>query len=196
MPLTLELLTPPSSEPVTIEEVTRHLRVDEVVSDYELLEAYITMARTSIEEYLRWQLLTATWKLSLDRFPNLIRVPRPPLQSVTTIEYIDTQDTLQTLDAAEYQVDSASQPGRIMVARGKTWPTVAHATFNAVQITYQAGHTAIANIPPPIRLCLMMLAGDFYEHREAALDIGGGLQRIDKNMTYVHMLAMYRIIEP
>ena len=195
MPLTLELLTPPVEEPVTVEEVVKHVRIDEVSSEYNLLESYITMARESVEIYLRRQLLTATWRLSLDTFPNLIRVPRPPLQSVTTIEYQDAQNVQQTLPATEYQVDTASEPGRIMVARGRTWPTTASETFNAVQITYVAGATTAAGVSAAIRLALMMLVGDFYEHREAQLDTGFALQRIEQNVRYGQLKGLHRVLD-
>ena len=194
MPLTLELLTPPVIEPVTVQEASRHCRVDEDIPDYFLIEGFITASRQSIEEYLRRQLLTATWKYSLDRFPNLIKLPRPPAQSVTMIEYIDENEQLQTLDPSQYQVDVASEPARVMVAKGQSWPSTSFEVFNKVQITYVAGWTNPTLIPPPIRLGVSMLVGDLYEHREARLDMGSGLTAIEQNETYDRLLWFYRIL--
>jgi hypothetical protein len=47
-----------------------------------------------------------------------------PLQSVTTVKYYDASGVLQTLASTVYQVDTVSQPGRIVLAPTQIWPTV------------------------------------------------------------------------
>ncbi len=66
--MALTLFTPPTAEPVSLEEAKRHLRVDGNDEDVDIL-GLITAAREQAERHTRRQLLTATWDLKLDRFP-------------------------------------------------------------------------------------------------------------------------------
>src|SRR4030067_860491 len=83
-------------------------------------------------------LITQTWELYLDAFPAWeIRVPKPTLQSITSIVYTDTDGILQTLAGSMYLVDNKSEPGRITPAFGEVWP-VTRAQINAVIVRFVA----------------------------------------------------------
>lgn len=189
MPLTLELSTPPTIEPVTVPDVKAHLRID-IGTDDALLGVLITTAREEIERYLRRQIMPATWKLYLDGFPSVIRLPRPPVSSVTSITYLDTDGVSQTLATTEYQTDLISEPARITTAESKIWPSTQGGTYNTVTVTYVSGYTSIANVPTPIKVGIQMMAGDLYEHRESTHEV-----KVEQNMTLMRMLWLYRILE-
>ena len=65
-------------------------------------------------------------------------LPRPPLLSVDTLRYADLDAAWQVLDPVAYQVDTISQPGRVLPANGAYWPATAPAA-NAVQVEFTAG---------------------------------------------------------
>lgn len=113
--------------------------------------------------------LTQTWDWTLDRFPvcGPLRVPLAPLQSVTSITYLDTTGASQTLDASVYRVTIAGQElARVTLAYGQVWPVV-YPVAGAITIRFVAGYGAAASaIPAPLRLALTMLAAHWYEHRE------------------------------
>lgn len=67
-----------------------------------------------------------------------VHVPRPPLQSVVSLQYYDPAGNLQTADPSTYQVDTLRRPGRIMPAVGQYWPYLQQRP-DAVQITFLAG---------------------------------------------------------
>lgn len=113
--------------------------------------AWIQAARIEAETKTRGVLVTQTWDLHLDNFPGWeMHIPNPPLQSVSSITYVDTDGTTQTLAADQYLVDTKSQPGRITPAFGLTWPTT-RAQTNAVTVRFVAGHGAAAAVPENIK---------------------------------------------
>ena len=95
-----------------------------------------------------------------------ITLPRPPLVSIDSLQYVDlATTTLTTLDPTAYQVDEISEPARILPALGSTWPQAA-AVANAVQITFTAG---LATIPPNTALAIKLRAAAYYSNREEFL---------------------------
>lgn len=87
------------------------------------------------------------WRVSLDAFDGAIRLPYAPLVSVTSVKYYNADNVLQTLPSSEYQVDDASEPGRILPAAGKSWPAT-FARVNAVTVDYQVGYGATHEAVP------------------------------------------------
>lgn len=163
----LSVVTPPSTEPVTLVEAKAQLRVD-TSDDDDDIEAMISAARSAAEGYTRRALWQQTLKLTLDEFPAVIRLPRPPVQSVSSIEYVDADGATQTLASSLYRLDSNSEPGRITPAWGETWPTTRHVT-GAVTVTYVAGYTA-SNLPPAIKRAILRIISDLYDQREDTVE--------------------------
>jgi len=176
MPLTLVQTVAPTEEVVGLMELKAHLRIS-ITDDDQLLVGYIQAARTLLELEMRRQFLTATYTLSLDEFPSenvssgfspgrFIRLPRPPLQSVSSITYFDSDNVSRTLATTVYGVDTKSEPGRIYLKSGQSWPST-YDVPNAVTITYLAGWTSALLLPSAIRQAVFLLIGHFYENREA-----------------------------
>jgi uncharacterized phiE125 gp8 family phage protein len=180
-----------------------HLRIDNNASDGPLT-SLIVAARNVIEEKLERSLITQTWRLTLDRFPDgefnretglweqgRITVPRPRLQTVSSITYVDTDGTTQTLDPTLYSTDPNGEPGRISPAFDQLWPTTRD-QMNAVTITYTAGYgTTAAYVPVPILLAIKLLVGHWYENREAST---AGAPVTELPMGVDALLGPYRIM--
>ena len=73
--------TAPTVEPVELADVKNFMRVDEDRDDI-LINSLIVSARDYVERKTGRQLIDANWTLYLPSFPSLIRLPRPPLDSV------------------------------------------------------------------------------------------------------------------
>jgi len=159
--MSLKLITAPAHEPVTLAEVKDHLRVDTTDEDA-LISALIIAARQWAEEYTGRQFMAATWDWMLDVIPDGFSVPLPPLQSVTSIKYLDTDGAEQTLVSTAYRVDAISEPGRIALAYGQTWPSI-YSVINAVTVRFVAGYTTV---PEPIRQAVLIMVGELYEQRQ------------------------------
>jgi len=159
----------PAAEPFTAAEAKLHLRVDSSDDDT-YISALIKAARKKLEADTGRALITQTWKLILDRFPDsddeAILMPKAPLQSVSSITYVDTDGVTQTWDSSEYRVDTDSVPGRITPAYNQSWPTTRSVT-GAVTITFVAGYgNSSQNIPDDLRHAMRLLIGHWYENRE------------------------------
>lgn len=178
--MVLSLVTAPTAEPLLLSEVKAFARVDGQADDA-VLDALISMARLTFEGKDAWfgrALMTQTWDLFLPRFPcgpddptldGLIgiRVPLPPLQSVTSVKYLDTAGVEQTVSASDYVLDTKSEPGRIVPAYGKTWPSTRE-TVNPVAVRFVAGYGANASaVPKDIREWLKATVAFLFENREA-----------------------------
>jgi uncharacterized phiE125 gp8 family phage protein len=112
--------TPPSEEPVTLQEARIHLRLEDGEDQY--IENPITVARRHCESFQGRAYITQTFDLFLEAFPcGCIKDPLPPLQEITFIKYKDCSGIIQTLDPSNYVVDVYSEPGLIFVAYGKSW---------------------------------------------------------------------------
>lgn len=174
--LQLTEITPPASEPLTVTEAKQHCRVD-IPDDDILLGAYIEAARQLIEENTGRAFVDRTYRLDMPLFDTDIILPMPPLLSVTSVEYYDTSNSLQTLATTEYDIDYPA--GRIVQAYGGTYPAT-YSRHDAVQITFTAGvgttSSPAMTVPERIKAAMRLLVGDMYENREAAVI---GLMRTD-----------------
>lgn len=160
----LKTYAAPTVEPLTVDQVMEHLRLDEYET---MLPLLIASARASAEAATSLALMTQTLDLYLDAFPAAeIVLPRSPLQSVTSITYTDTDGATQTLAASEYLVDTASAPPRIVPAYGKSWPSTRQ-QINAVKVRFVCGHTDAASVPADVKAWMLLSIGTAYEHRES-----------------------------
>jgi uncharacterized phiE125 gp8 family phage protein len=171
----LSLVTGPDGEPVVATEAIAHLRLEPDTGEDELLEGLIVAAREYAEAHTGRQLLTATWKLTLDRFPYRnasISLPLPPLQSVTSIKYLDTAGVLQTWASNQYVVDAPAGPraidGRVYPVYGVDYPDTL-SREDAVTIEYVAGYGDAASVPSGIKQAMLLAIGHWYEQRESVI---------------------------
>lgn len=154
-----------------------------------LLGALISAARQRVEAKLRRPLLTQTWRYTRDRFPasDQLRIPKPPLQAITAITYVDWTATPVVLDPATYEVDTVTLPGRIVLAWQKFWPLTLPKR-NALTIDFQCGYgLTAASVPAPILAAMRLMIGDLYEHREAQFVTSAVVQ----NATVERLLEPY-----
>lgn len=163
----LSVVDPPSEEPVTLAEVKAFARID-VTSEDALIQTLIKSARRTAENIQRRALVTQTLRINRDGFPSAkeILLPRPPLQSVSSIEYKDVDGSTQTMPADDYQVDAVSEPGRIWLAPDASWPATQAGRQNAVSITFIAGYGAGQSVPETTKVGIMALATWWLENRD------------------------------
>lgn len=160
-----KVTTAPAEEPVSLVEAKLHLRVDHDAEN-SLITSLITAARQWCEDYERRAYITQSITAKMQRFGKQIILPRPVLQTVTSVKYIDTGGDEQTLDAGVYDVDTYREPGRITLAHNQSWPAL-RGDINGVEVIYVAGYgDAATDVPARTRAAIKLLVGHLYENRE------------------------------
>lgn len=158
----------PATEPVTVDVVKTNARVAHAVED-SLIAQWIKAARKLAEDYQHRSYITQTYKLTYDNFPALcFDFPRPPLISVESVRYYDTDDVEATFDSSKYFIDLISEVGRLALNDGESWPTVALRPINGVIIDFTTGYGANADaVPDSVKNAIYLYCTYMYENREA-----------------------------
>jgi len=163
----------PASEPLTTSEVKNYLKVD-VSTDDSLIGILIESARQYAEKYLNLALITQTIKETFRDFPNTdytnpdakIVLSVAPVQSITSITYLDSDGVRQTLSSSAYVTDLVNKPVIIEPAYSTPWPT-AREELGSIEITYDAGYGANAtDVPGIIRKAMLSAIAESYDNRE------------------------------
>lgn len=164
------LQTAPAAEPVSVAEAREHCRITHTDEDT-YLGVLIKAARRWCENETGLAFITQTWDFGVDCFwgADSLELPRAPLQSVTSITYVDTDGDSQTLDSDTYTADTATMPGRIYLAYSQSWPDT-RAQPLAVTVRAVCGFgDASTDVPEEAIHAVKMLVGTMYEHRETTI---------------------------
>ena len=148
----------PAGEPIDLAEAKLHMRVTDTSQDSRI-RSLLAGARQAAEMKTRQQCLHARYKLIQDKFPmagvgtplpfaaqvNMpgfaIVLPHNPVVQVVSIEYLDMNGTLQTVDPSIYTVNTALMPAIITPKFGQIWP-IPLPQIGSVMVTYDAGYAA------------------------------------------------------
>lgn len=160
----VQLVTAPSQEPVSLLEAKNHLRVDGSQDDA-LIQLCISSARMLFEKSCEISIASQTLRLCLDEFPEVIHLPSGPVTAITEISFTDSLGEEQTL--AEWVADVVSSPARITPSAGAVWPQTA-SQLNAVRVTYTTGWTP-SSVPKLLKSGILFYVGHLFANREAVI---------------------------
>jgi uncharacterized phiE125 gp8 family phage protein len=187
--LRVVIKTPPALEPVSLADAKVHLRVTHSADD-PYISSLIVVARRSLEALTQRALINRTYYGFADSFPaqRCIEMPFAPLVSVTAVSYIaqnSVSAVYTTFSSAYYEVDTTSEPGRIIRHYNTSWPAVWY-EGNGVRVEFVAGHGATAeNVPADIAQALLMLVGHWYTVRQPLLTSAAGTMEVPKGIEYL-----------
>lgn len=157
-----------ANEPVTTAEAKLHLRITHTDEDA-LISSLIVAARNYVEGLANRPLVQRPYALKLDRFPmfNEIILPSGKVSAVSSITYVDTAGTTQTLSASGYTVETQRLPGSVVLNPSNltAWPTTRfYAGISSVTISYTAGYGSTASsVPQALRQAVLMAVGYWYD---------------------------------
>lgn len=160
-------VTPPSTPAISLDEAKGFLVIETDAHDG-LLAAMIASATADIDgdSWFGQALVSQEWKFVIDAFPDdILRIPLPPLQSVTSVKYIDDAGDTQTLDQESYRVVTSTKPGFIEPAYGCSWPSTRDVSA-AVEVQFKAGYGATPSAVPAHYLAyIRLLLAKMWEFR-------------------------------
>jgi uncharacterized phiE125 gp8 family phage protein len=156
----MKVITGPATEPVTLAEMRTQLGItdaSDTASDPTITRRIIE-ARQWVEGYIRRALITQTLEIRQDCFTECIKLPHPPVISITSVKYIDTDGVEQTLGSSNYVLDDYPLVPYIREAYGISWPSTRDEP-NAVRVRYSAGYGSASDVPQLIREAIMLIVG-------------------------------------
>lgn len=162
--MSLVISTGATTEPVTVEEAIRQLRLGTDSGEEVIVKDMITASRRHLERYLGLSLASQSWRYSMDSFPEVIKLHKGPVTSITSLSYYDTDGTQQTLNVGTQIIkDLDSMPARVTPLSDASWPDT-EIRVNAVEIVYVAGYTP-TTIPGHIKNAILAGVTFLYDNR-------------------------------
>lgn len=174
---TLKLLVGPTLEPLTSADVKLHTKIESSADDT-IVTALIAAARQVAEHELDKVLLTQTWERLLDVYPSsgVIGLGRAPVQSVTSVKYIDTAGAQQVLSTDVYGTDLESRDGYgyVYLKPDQSWPDT-YDMPNAVRVEFVAGYgDDREDVPASVLQWMRVHVATWYKHRDVSV-VGASL---------------------
>ncbi len=184
------LITPPASEPISLDELKEHLRFDSDEEDT-LLARLISTARGHVEAATKRVLITQTWRAFLDRWPVKRRVilPVAPVASIAEVRVLNDAGDASVISASSYMLEKARVPNMMILQSAILAPT---AYANGIEIDMSCGYGAANAVPAPLREAVLRLAGQWFEQR-----VDTGRLTLNAPSSVIEaLMAPYRVIWP
>lgn len=158
--MNLTVVTPSAALPVSLADVKLHLRLD---TDTDVEDSLLTrLVRTSAERCSHETgraMLTTVYRLEAD-IGETLRLPRPPLVSVTSVVLTDADGNETALLESGYTVKTTRAQALLTV----TDPGDAV----AVTVVFQSGYGAAADdLPEALAAWILLDVATLYEQRQA-----------------------------
>ncbi len=151
--MTQALIVPAIGQTLSLTEAKAHLRIDHDDDDA-LVQSLIATATDHLERTTGICLLTQTWRLYLDAWPEqgLVKLPGYPVTAISEIRVYDG-DGQVSAEPVAWTLDSAARPARLMV----TTAAQPGQMLNGIEIDFQAGFGDTgADVPDSLKRALLL----------------------------------------
>lgn len=178
----------PAAEPLSVAEAKPQLAIDGPDFDGPLAR-WLKAARQHAEAYAGIALITQTRILCASSFADLERLPIAPVQSVSAINYVDTEGVEQTLSTDVWEASLVGLEPEVRLKVGQAWPP-ARSVKDAIRVTAICGYgDSGAAVPSDILQAILLVVGDWLENREDL--VTGTVGRLPNG--FETMMAKYRL---
>lgn len=154
-------------EPVTVAEARRQCRIADAIDYHDQeLRALIAAAREMVENDTGLVCYTGSFTQKFTDWGGgtIELADLRPVTSITSIAYLDTDGTSQTLATSVYQLETANVKQFIRLKYNQSWPSLRGDT-NGITVTYVAGYASVAAIPLMVKQAVLLLIGHWFEHK-------------------------------
>jgi uncharacterized phiE125 gp8 family phage protein len=185
------LLSGPAVEPITLTEAKQFIRVEHNDDD-DIITALIAGARIHVETQTRRALITQSWRLTRDLWPELGCVPvlPVPLRTLDAARLYKSDGSTLAIDVAAFAVDKVATPARIAFVRDAL--PAPERTVAGIEIDLTCGYgNAAANVPEPLRQSIRLLLAHWYENR-GLVALGHEIAVLPQ--TVAALIAPYRVL--
>jgi len=185
--------TGPSSEPITLAQAKAQLRVESDFTDDDTwITSAITVVREQVEALTNRALMPQTLELAVSEFSDEIQLPKPPYSSLSSIQYYDEDNSLQTLSTDYYMVNDFVEPAVIAKKFNQTYPSV-YDRQDAIRIHFSCGYADADSVPWSVKQAMLMLITDLYDNRSATTNHGNTV-KVDWTPAVLNLLSTTKSI--
>jgi len=165
--MTSRLITPISALAVTLADFKQFIKWEASdTSEDTTMNAVLLAATQEADGFTRRILLQGTWRTFVECFSYCLKLDvHPILVSSIVVKYYDSDNVLQTLNAAEYFVKDNGPDDYVEIIFDGTMPNV-YDRWEPIYIEYTAGY-ALGAIPDRIKTGIMEKASDDFENRQS-----------------------------
>jgi len=165
--MSLTLISPPATEPLSLEDMKTHLRLTTSDDDSSVSQLLVA-ARHALEARGGLAFMPQAWRYALDRklidnTPDVL-LPLSPIKSIDAIKVVLRDGEHIALDSDQY----TAQTGTIGRVRFHTTLPAQARALGGLAIDFTAGHDTISLIPAELRHAIRLLTAHFFENRESA----------------------------
>ena len=164
--MTITIITPPVSEPVTLAEAKLYLRIDHIGEDTQIA-AMIVAAREAVEAACGRALIKRRVRESLDIWRRDAVggavLGLGPVANVVAVRLLAANGSQSVIEASRYRFEGARDRPRLVFEAGV--PATLRAV-GGIEIEYDAGLADTAGeLPVALRLATLQIVATLYEAR-------------------------------
>lgn len=172
------LITAPAVLPVSVEEVKDHLRISNSDLNFnQQIKGLITSAVERVESDTGRALISQTWDLVFDSWPDLIwqdihakikRVmPLGVCQSVVSITYLDENEDSQTVSSDQYEISGLGTDAcRIVFHSDGDFEYPDLYEVDPVTVRILCGYGSAGSVPEMIRTAIKIIVSDLFDDED------------------------------
>lgn len=153
----------PIDEPISLETVKNHLKVD-FSADDALINSLIITAREFVENYTLLRLMPQTITEHFDVFVSPLELSCAPLRSVSSISYLDS-DSQSVVLGSIYKSQQYALLPRLVLKANESWPTTVNEQ-SAITVVYTVGFDDADAVPEILKSAMLLMISHWYENRQ------------------------------
>lgn len=172
-----KIITEATANPITLADIKLHLSIFDTADDTYLAEILLA-AQQQVSQFLGEYVSPTTLRVDVCCY-NTIRLPQKQVASITSVQYYDVNNNLQTLASSNYIFDDSSD-GAYIVFTGNSLPQLSNDYVNPIRVTYVAN---IPSTPDTVRQAIRIVAGEMYQTR--SLSTNNNVQSLPLQVQYL-----------
>lgn len=178
-----ELVTAGTFNSILLDDARLHLREpSNITAEDDLIKSYIRAADATIEFKTNRVISSSTWAGHLDLFPvdDIIRINKFPVSSISSIQYYDSSNSLQTMSSSDYITDTKGKVTRIYL---ENTPSIYERT-GAVIVNFVAGYASQPLVDERIKQACRIIVADYKSNRSDYV-VGKTVNKLPRTVDYL-----------
>lgn len=161
--MSLRLITPPDSDPVSLDEAKAFLGITNNTNDA-VISALISAATIQCQGLVQRAFVSQVQEWVITDWCPVLRLPIAPVapSGIASIKYVDLSEAQQTLDPSQYVAWQAGKTVAIQPVLGTVWPFISiKPAPEPIVIRFTVGD-AVADVPENVKTAIKFAVRSLY----------------------------------